>query len=255
MKLPKIFRDAYNKTTRSIIQGSCREDGESVRKMMGCAVGGSFDAIGYLEKMLLQQHGLHQKTDLIDVGCGAGRLLSQLNHGDVRSYLGIDISGDLLDYSRQFLHGPDWNLTLVNSCEIPADDESCDMVCMFSVITHLLHQESYRYFQEAARVLRPGGRLIVSFLEFRHPGLWPIFEDSVDVVLGGERLDMFVDREGLKLWADHSGLTVTALLDGEKPHIVIDREIVFENGTRVTGMARLGPTGQSVAVMEKRRNP
>ncbi len=251
MKLSKNFRDAYNKTTRSIIHSSCPEDGESVRKVMGRAVGGSFDAIGYLEKMLLQQHGLHEETDLIDVGCGAGRLLSQLNHGDVASYLGIDISAELLDYSRQFLRGPDWNLKLVSGCEIPADDQSGDMVCMFSVITHLLHQESYRYFQEAARVLRPGGRLIVSFLEFRHPGLWPIFEDSVDVVLGGERLDMFVDRTGLRLWAKHSGLKVVTLLDGEKPHIIIDREIVFENGTRVTDKARLGPIGQSVIIMQK----
>ncbi len=252
MKLSGFFRDAYNKTTRAIIHGSLPGNRAMNHDVMGQAVGGSFDAIGYLERLLLQQYGLHSGTDLIDVGCGSGRLLSQLNPGDIRSYLGIDISEELLDYSKQFLRVPEWRLQLVDGCQIPADDCSCDMVCMFSVITHLLHQESYLYFQEASRVLRPNGKLIVSFLEFRHPDLWPIFENSVDVVLSGERLDMFVDREGLKLWADHSGLAVEALVDGEKPHIVLDREIVFENGVRITDKARLGPIGQSVAVMEKR---
>ena len=252
MKFPDFFRNAYKKTTSAMTHVALSSGSSGEREVMGQAVGGSFDAIGYIEKALLIQHGLNQETDLIDVGCGSGRLLSQLNAGDVRSYLGTDISSELLDYAGQFLHGPGWNLQQVDGCRIPGPESCCDMVCMFSVITHLLHQESYLYFLEVSRVLRQGGKAVVSFLEFRHPGLWPIFESSVDVVLGGERLDMFVDRDALSLWADHAGLAVLDFIDGETAHIPIEREVVFENGVKANTKARLGPTGQSVVILQKK---
>jgi len=252
MKLANIFRNVYINTTKKTVNRFGKKEQQNRQKAMGQAVGGSFDEIGYLEKLLLIQYGLKPETDLVDVGCGSGRLLSQLEQEDVASYLGTDISLELLEYSQQFLRNKKWTLKKVDSCQIPADDGSCDMVCMFSVITHLLHQESYLYFKEASRVLRPKGKLIVSFLEFRHLGLWPIFEASVDIVLNGERLDTFIDREGLKQWARHSGLEVLQILDGETPHIPIDREIVFDNGTKISHMARLGPTGQSVAILLKK---
>lgn len=94
--------------------------------------------------------------------------------------------------------------------------------------------------------------MVVSFLEFRHPGLWPIFDASVDKVVSGGRLDMFVDRDGLKLWAHHSGLDLYTFIDGETPHITIDREIEFDNGTKVASLARLGPTGQSIGIFIRR---
>ena len=43
---------------------------------------------------------------------------------------------------------------------IPAPDGEADMVCFFSVLTHLLHEESYVYLQDARRVLKPTGKLV-----------------------------------------------------------------------------------------------
>lgn len=242
MNSPDQFREAYLRSTNKHLEQNAGSRGASD------AVGGSFDSIGYLEKCLLQQHGLAPEHFLVDVGCGSGRLLSQLNSGDVAHYLGTDISSALLDHCGQYLKKDGWTLRQVDSFEIPLDDCTADMVCMFSVITHLLHQQTYLYFQEVARVLKPGGKLVVSFLEFRHPGLWPIFDASVDKVVSGGRLDTFVDRDGLKLWAHHSGLDLCTFIDGETPHIAIDREIEFDNGAKVASLARLGPTGQSIGI-------
>jgi SAM-dependent methyltransferase len=240
------FKDAYLRSSKRHLEQNSSVLGASV------AVGGSFDAIGYLENRLLKQHGLAPEHCLVDVGCGSGRLLSQLTPDDVRQYLGTDISAELLDHCRQFLKKDSWMLRQVENCEIPLDDGTADMVCMFSVITHLLHQQSYLYFKEAARVLKPGGKLIVSFLEFRHQGLWPIFDASVDSVVAGGPLDTFVDRDGLKLWAHHSSLELCTFIDGDTSHIPIDREIEFDNGIKVSSMARLGPTGQSIAIFKRR---
>lgn len=236
------FKQAYLRSSKNLIEAGERSAGSSDE------VGGSFDAIGYLEKQLLLHHGLMPNHFLVDIGCGSGRLLSQLGDDDIASYLGTDISAELLGNCEQFLTNADWALQQVEDCDIPLNNDSVDMVCMFSVITHLLHQQSFRYFKEAARVLKPGGKLIVSFLEFRHPGLWPIFEGSVDEVSSGGRLDTFVDRDGLRLWAEHSGLEILELIDGEQPHIPIDREVEFDNGLKISSLARLGPIGQSIVV-------
>jgi len=240
------FRESYRKRSGEYLRRDDQARGFSD------AVGGSFDTIGYLEKKLLKMHGLASDHFLIDVGCGSGRLLSQLTLGDVARYLGTDISQELLANCERYLASDAWQLRAVESCEIPAEDSTADMVCMFSLITHLLHQQSYLYFQEAARVLKPGGKLIVSFLEFRHPGLWPIFEASVSEVISGGRLDTFVDRDGLTQWGEHAGFQDITFIDGEKPHIPIDREIEFDNGVRVSSISRLGPTGQSIIICRKR---
>lgn len=243
------FRDNYIKLISKLI--SNQGDSQSVEQAMSNAVGGSFESIGYLEKKLLQQQGLKPNHTLVDVGCGSGRLLSQLREDDINGYLGTDISQELLDYSAQFLHNSNWRLEKVEGYSIPASDNFADMVCMFSVITHLMPQHTYLYFREASRVLRTGGKLVVSFLEFRHKELWPIFEGSINMLEQEGQLDMFVDRDGLRLWGEKAGLEVVKFYDGEKPHITIDREIVFDNGLKVDKLARLGPVGQSVVIFKK----
>ena len=36
------------------------------------------------------------------------------------------------------------------------------MVCAFSVFTHIEHEDSYLYLEEALRIVRPGGRFVFS---------------------------------------------------------------------------------------------
>ena len=216
------------------------------------AVGGNFDTLGYLEKMLLKQCGLNKSDFLIDVGCGSGRLLSQLTNKDIKQYLGTDISEALLANCRQFLPSKEWKVQVVDDCEIPSQNNVADFVCMFSVITHLLHQQSYLYFKEAARVLKAGGKLIVSFLEFRHLGHWTTFENSITNVINGGVLSTWVDRYALSQWADHSGFGEVKFISGDEPHIIIDRDLEFDGGEKISGLARLGPIGQSVMIAKKK---
>jgi hypothetical protein len=62
-------------------------------------------------------------------------------------------------------------------------------------------------------------------------------------------LNQFIDRDGIAAWAAHAGFEIEQLCDGDKPHIPIPEEILWENGNR---MGRLGNIGQSVAVLRKR---
>src|SRR5262249_14735578 len=43
-------------------------------------------------------------------------------------------------------------------------DRRADLLCAFSVFTHMEHEDTYRYLCEARRIVRPGGQMIYSCL-------------------------------------------------------------------------------------------
>ena len=219
------------------------DDDEAMRQ----AIGGEFDAIGAMQCDLLVAHGLQPDGTVVDVGCGSGRLALPLSrYLDERgSYLGTDVVPALLDYARTLVGRDDWRFEQAAGLSIPADDASADVVCFFSVFTHLRHEHSYLYLQEAKRVLKPTGRIIVSFLEFAIYSHWAVFQHNVENPDAEKPLDQFLSRDALASFAHHLELETVAVLDGDKPTIPLRQPITMENGTAYTD---LGALGQSIAV-------
>lgn len=181
----------------------------SLEDAMSYAVGGSYDITGSLLVEVLTRAGLKEGMSVIDLGCGSGRLAKHLGlQFSNLEYLGIDIVQELLDYATA--QSPkNYRFVLNHDLKLPAADASADIVAIFSVITHLLHQESYLYLEESRRVLRPGGRIVFSFLESENN--WPIFKGMVDRARAGvkdDQLNMFTERSQIELWARRLGLTV-----------------------------------------------
>jgi SAM-dependent methyltransferase len=136
------------------------------------AVGeGDFDVKGRVELDLLLMEGLKPEHTLIDFGCGNGRLAVHAIPALVGGfYIGIDISETFLrrarDRVRKRIPVPPCRVGWVKQATppFPLEDECADMICAFSVFTHMEHEDSFRYLREAVRLMRPGGRFIFSCL-------------------------------------------------------------------------------------------
>ena len=97
--------------------------------------------------------------DVLDVGCGTGAVL-ELLHGEYpeKRLTGLDLTPRMIEVARakqlenvRFIVG--------DAEALPFESRSFDAVLCSNSFHHYPHPE--KFFSEAARVLRPGGRLIL----------------------------------------------------------------------------------------------
>lgn len=110
---------------------------------------------------VLQTEGGGSLGDLVDVGTGTGRILTLLGPKAERA-VGIDQSREMLAVARAALDAADLRNCLVRLGDmyaLPLDDESADVVIIHMVL-HFAERPAAAV-TEAARLLRPGGRLAI----------------------------------------------------------------------------------------------
>ncbi len=202
---------------------------------MSLAVGGRYEQVGRIECAALRHAGLRDGMALIDLGCGSGRLAWAVGQQMQIEYCGIDIVPALLHYARTKAP-PHYRFVLHRELNVPAPDGSADMAAALSVFTHLLHAESFLYLQDLFRVLRPGGRLVLSFLEFAEPEHWAVFSGTVKAYRHGmlPHLNQFLARDAIDLWCGKLGFR---------------RECFIDAGAAPWGEP--GPLGQSIAILQR----
>lgn len=135
------------------------------------------DTVGWM----IDYEGLKPMHSFLDVGCGIGRMAIPLaEYLQKGKYHGFDISSWKVAYCRRtvgrkrpdfaFHHADVFNKyynsrgrTPASEYQFPWGDESFDFVLLTSVFTHMLPADMEHYLSEIARVLRPGGKCVVSY--------------------------------------------------------------------------------------------
>lgn len=134
-----------------------------------------FVAIGKTELATLYQYGFRNDFDLLDMGCGYGRLAYALaqNGEYIGRYFGIDILPLHLRWCRDTIaaqfprfrfecldvsnsrYNPDGRVD-AREAVFPIVSSEYDYCCLLSVFTHMYEAEIRNYLKEIHRILKPG---------------------------------------------------------------------------------------------------
>lgn len=139
-----------------------------------------------VETLLRQLIAREKVSDLLDVGTGTGRVLEVLAD-EVERAVGIDLSPDMLMIARSKLERARLRNCVVRKGDmyhLPAAAGSFDAVTIHQVLHYA--ERPGQAIEEAARVLRPGGRLFIvdfqahalDFLRDEHEHRWLGFDEK-----------------------------------------------------------------------------
>lgn len=124
---------------------------------------------------------LRSTDDVLDVGCGVGRMAYMLAHylKPEARYEGFDIIDQLVDWAAAKItpsypnfafrkvdvynkHYNPKGIYKASEFRFPYDDDSFDFLFLTSVFTHMFGPDLRHYLDEFRRVLRPGGRCLTT---------------------------------------------------------------------------------------------
>jgi ubiquinone/menaquinone biosynthesis C-methylase UbiE len=111
--------------------------------------------------------------DVLDFGCGAGQLAFHFAEKHLaKSITGVDIDTDALARAQaELARRPEFADTLRfiegDIAGLPVDDASVDLITAFDCMEHVMEPGSI--LKDWARVLRPGGRVLLEWFPFKGP--------------------------------------------------------------------------------------
>ena len=132
---------------------------------------------------------LNETSDILDFGCGCGRVIRHFN-GKARCF-GTDYNKSAIDWCTNHLR---FGTFTQNDLEPPLifGEHQFDLIYALSVLTHLPESLQRKWLQEFFRILRPGGHLVLTTHgEYYLPILNPVEKEE----FRADRLVVRADHE------------------------------------------------------------
>jgi ubiquinone/menaquinone biosynthesis C-methylase UbiE len=124
-------------------------------------------------RVALELAKVKARTKVLDIGCGRGEVTFHcaylgaeahgINYSAAALQIANSIRAELIDIPTKDVH-----LYQANACSLPFANRSFDIVFMLDIVEHLYPKELNQTLQEAHRVLKENGKLIVHTM----PNIW-----------------------------------------------------------------------------------
>lgn len=206
----------YQKLVRRKLRQAPSDRALALAQAIGAETMDSFVSQGDGHVAVLRHHGLVDGMKIYDLGCGCGRTAQALQRQGWRgSYIGTDVVPELLEELAFRCPGYETRINMAPTILVP--DGSLDMLFHWSVFTHLYPAESYLYTVDAFRALKPGGKMIFSFLELEetaHDRVWQVLLDQTRAGRAPEPHDAFLHRDWIRRFARDAGFVEPQFTDG-----------------------------------------
>lgn len=118
------------------------------------------------------------RSSVLDVGCGCKLVQAILNHNlPIGRYVGIDVFPKLISFLQANVTDPRFSFHIQNThnemynpqgeplgpaTRLPVEEGSFDIICLFSVFTHLAPHDYTAMLQMLRRYIKPDGRILYS---------------------------------------------------------------------------------------------
>ncbi|MBC7949779.1 MAG: class I SAM-dependent methyltransferase [Chitinophagaceae bacterium] len=115
------------------------------------------------DRYLLQRFARENKDKgkMGDLGCGPGHTTQYLSEQGVADIVGIDLSEKMIEQAR--MHFPTIPFETGDMLAFDKPDQHFGSLIGFYAIVHFQEEQLKNFFEEAHRVLKPGGQLLISF--------------------------------------------------------------------------------------------
>lgn len=123
-------------------------------------------------KGLFEKHGFLPLADrrILDVGCGGGGELARLLEwgANPANLYGVDLLPERIEAARSAY--PNFHFQVANAETLSFPEGAFDIVLVFTVLSSILDENmASRISNEIARVLRPGGAVLLYDFRYRNP--------------------------------------------------------------------------------------
>lgn len=150
---------------------------------------------------------------ILDVGCGSGVLAARLAACPGVRVMGVDANPAAIAFASRQFQQPNLEFRQGLVDELNLAPASVDKIAFLEVIEHIHVHQGLAVLQSFRRILRPGGRLVVSTPNER--SLWPLIEWTVDRLglvphLAEDQHVAFYDAAALAALGRQAGLRVVS---------------------------------------------
>jgi SAM-dependent methyltransferase len=179
----------------------------------------------------------------LDGGCAEGYMARELARRGAKA-TGVDSCGPLIDAAREAAdsEGLAIDYQVADLADIPAADGSYDLI----VLNHVVHdmEDPAAVFAEIARVVRPGGRLVIMML---HPCFYNSSRAERTAGHGHPVPTAYFSVRAVQQPFVVSGITSPAPVTVWLRPLEAYTSLLFDNGFAITGLSEPHPTDDQLA--------